>query len=343
MFRCTPLLGLLACSEYDLAKFDGVDVFYQDPPAEVDVLLVVDNSCSMAPFQEKLASEFDGFVSFFTEAKVNYQIGVVTTAVAPSVAVPGVCPQAQIDAIPPVGELVQGVVLTADTPKADEVFAELVSVGTCGSGSEMGLEASWVALTEKADGANAGFLRESAMLSVLYVSDEQDSSPSAVHTYLNGFQTQVKDPAIRGSFNASGFVVTSVDKCLGEQANFAHVGSRYLEMIGETKGVTADICADDYSAKITELSLKAARLQDTFYLSKEPDTSTLLVEVDGVEVPCSSGRYTFERVEDPEGGAEDVPAIVFNHSELPPSGATVLVSYYQGVGEASEFCPDEGV
>jgi hypothetical protein len=215
-----------------------------------------------------------------------------------------------------------------------------VNVGICGSGAEMGIEASWVALTDAAE-ANGDFLRADAMLSVLYVSDEQDSSPQPVRDYLNGFQSQVKDPAVRDSFNASGFVVTADDTCTGDQANFARVGSRYLEMIEETRGVTADICADNYAAKITDLSLRAARFQDTFYLSKEPSVGSLIVEVDAVEVPCDLGQWTFERVPDPEGGSEDVPAIVFDRMQLPPAGATVLVSYFAGDGDPVDFCPEE--
>lgn len=340
MLRFLSLCGLLAaCSEYEIAKFDGVDVFYQDPPSQVDVLLVVDNSGSMEPFQQKLAAEFDGFVSFFTAANVDYQIGVVTTAVAPSIPY-GVCTPAIVGDIPPTGELVDGIILTPDTKDADQVFADLVNVGTCGSGSEMGLEASWVALTEKAE-INGDFLRPDAMLSILYVSDEQDSSPSPVRDYINGFQTEVKDPAIRDSFNASGFVVTADDTCTGDQAYYAHVGSRYLEMIEETAGITADICADDYTSKITDLSLRAARFQDTFYLSKEPDVSSLVVTVDAVEVPCDAGQWTFERVDDPEGGPDDVPAVVFDREQLPPAGATILVSYFTGGGDPLDFCPAE--
>ena len=42
----------MSCSDYDLIKRDVGDVFYQLEAGEVDILLVVDNSCSMEPYHE---------------------------------------------------------------------------------------------------------------------------------------------------------------------------------------------------------------------------------------------------------------------------------------------------
>jgi len=82
--RFLPFLALLpiGCVEYDLQRFDGTDVFYQKPADLVDILLVVDNSCSMAPYQTKLASNFQSFIQFFVDVDVDYHIGVTTTTVS---------------------------------------------------------------------------------------------------------------------------------------------------------------------------------------------------------------------------------------------------------------------
>ncbi len=334
------LAFLVGCTEYEITKFDGVDVFYQDPPASVDVLIVVDNSGSMQPFQEKLATEFDGFVTYFESAGVDYQVAVTTTAVAPSIAY-GACTPAIINDLPAPGEIVDGTIITADTPDADQVFADLVSVGTCGSASEMGLEAAWIALGIKGNDENEAFLRDNAMLSVLIVSDEQDSSPRPVHEYLNDFQSQVKDPDVRDSFNLSGFVVTEVDNCEGEQAMNARVGTRYIEGIEQTSGIQADICADDYTARIEDLSIRAARMVDTFYLSKTPDVSSIIVEVNDEEWLCQDGAWTYEEVANPDGDDGLVPAIVFDRTTLPPPASTILVSYFSGGGDPIDFCAEE--
>ena len=81
-----PLLLLAAaaatgCSDSNIRRFDIVDVWHQNPPDEVDILMVVDDSCSMDPYQARLGSNFETFISYFIEADVDYQIGVVTTDV----------------------------------------------------------------------------------------------------------------------------------------------------------------------------------------------------------------------------------------------------------------------
>ena len=46
---------------------------------EVDVLWVVDNSCSMSEEQEAIASNFPQFMEYFLDSSLDYHIGVVST------------------------------------------------------------------------------------------------------------------------------------------------------------------------------------------------------------------------------------------------------------------------
>ncbi len=74
------LLGLLgACSDYSYTQKTTTDVFQQRRRNTVDVLMVIDNSCSMAEEQNKLAANFSAFISAFDDIDVDWQIGVVTT------------------------------------------------------------------------------------------------------------------------------------------------------------------------------------------------------------------------------------------------------------------------
>ena len=66
-----------------------------------------------------------------------------------------------------------------------------------------------------------------------------------------------------------------------------------LEATRITGGVQGDICDPSYDKTITDVSLAAARLSDTFFLSEEPNVDTLLVEVGGVEQPCAEGTWSF--------------------------------------------------
>jgi hypothetical protein len=345
--RAASLLGLSvlggtlisSCSEYEYILREGDDVFYQLEAGEVDVLLVIDNSCSMQPYQQKLSSNFDAFLTFFVEGDVDYQIGVVTTSVIDPVAVSGTeCTQAIVDSIPEAGHLLDGTFITPEDEDGAEIFSEWVNVGICGAGYEMGLEAANLALTAPlVNGPNAGFLRDDAYLSIIFVSDEEDASPLGVNDYINTFR-EVKGQRSRDVFNASSLVVDSVGDCTTQQQQSgATRGGRYLDVAEQTSGVIGNICADDFEDIVTELSLASSRLTDTFYLSQMPDASSIIVGVNGEEIPCDEGSYTYD-LGTLEG--EEIGVIIFERSEMPPPQSKVTVSYDLGTGEPAAFCPD---
>ena len=136
------LAAIAGCSDYEVYSLENADIFYQLEASEVDILLVVDNSCSMQPYQTKLASSFDSFLTYFLEGDVDYQIGVTTTSMQEVEFDPAYaqyCSQADIDAIPAPGVLVDNQIITPDTPNADSIFSDIVNVGTCGAAYELSL------------------------------------------------------------------------------------------------------------------------------------------------------------------------------------------------------------
>ena len=322
---------LIACSDYDLIKRTQGDVFYQLEAGEVDILLVIDNSCSMQPYQEKLATNFDSFLTFFVEGNVDYRIGVTTTTAGdPPEADGQLCFQSDINAIPSSGNLVQNQVIDSTTVNASTIFEDLVHVGTCGSGYEMGLESAVNVL----ENSNNLFLREEAYLSVIFVSDEQDSSPLGVNDYINRMRS-VKDRLARDVFNASSLVVEDTTLCSADQvASGAAVGSRYIDFAEQSNGLVENICGDDFASIVTDLSLNSSRLHDTFFLTKKPDLTTLVVGINGEEIPCDSEEYVWKY----EVLEEDIPVIRFDRESLPPPSARITVQYNGGGGDAADFC-----
>lgn len=316
-----------ACkSDNSLSKLDGDDAFFQVEAGKVDVLLVVDNSGSMQPYQSKLSENFEDFLSFFT-GFVDYRIGVITTSIEdlePS----EFCSAEEIAAVPSGGVLVGNTWITADDADGDERFRELVQVGTCGGGYEMGLETARLALD---NGTNPGFIREDAYLSIIFVSDEEDSSPLTTSEYVNSFRA-LKGATVRDRFNASALVVTDEADCTSAQLDAgANESLRYTDVADQSGGVIGNICAGDFADIVTELSLASSRLRDTFYLSQTPDAATLIVGIDGEEVPCEEGRWVYDEV-------DGAPAIVFDRAQLPPPGARITASYDYGDGDPSGFC-----
>jgi hypothetical protein len=57
----------------------NTNVFIQDANPKADILLIVDDSCSMSDKQQALATNFSAFIAYAERANVDYQIGVTTT------------------------------------------------------------------------------------------------------------------------------------------------------------------------------------------------------------------------------------------------------------------------
>lgn len=326
---------LLACNDYEVVVRETTDVFLQDPPEKVDILLVVDNSASMQPYQEELGQNFAGFIQFFLEADVAYHIAVTSTTLAPGLPVGSFdCTTEDVLELVEDGEIAGPLILAPGTPNAEQKFAELVDVGTCGSGAEMGLHASWVALTDRVlDGTNAGFLREDAALSIIYVSDEQDASPEPVWVYVNELRA-IKAMTGRDAVTLSALVALTPAYCPDDLAP-AVPGTRYVEAAEETGGIVADICTEDFGDIVQELGLNASRLQDTFWLSEWPETESIEVTIGEELVPC--GDWHYRRLEDADGVEQ--PAIVFERDAMPRSLTEIQVYYRYGTGQELETCP----
>lgn len=337
--RLWTIFAVLAasCSDYELTKRGTGDVFYQEQPGAVDILLVVDNSCSMQPYQEELANNFDAFLTYFIQGDVDYQIGVTTTTMTEAqVNSAAGCTQTDVNRIPSPGELIDNVIINQDTANASEIFDDIVNVGICGAGTEMGLEAGLKVLENQ----NSTLLRDEAYLSVIFVSDEEDASPMPVNNYINAMRA-VKDATAREVFNASSLVVTDINSCNANQVNSgATFGSRYVDVSDQSGGIQVNICSDDFGNIVNELGLNSSRLNDVFFLSSYPDLSTLIVNLERSsedpdeaflleDVPCNHQDYPWS-YEIFEGASGPEPVIRFQRESLPPTNTRISVEYNQG-------------
>lgn len=312
------MILLLACSnESAFNSTEVTDTFTQNPSEAVDILVVMDNSSSMAPYQAKLSGTFDRFVEYFAKLNVDYRIGLTTTD--PNDA----------------GALV-GEPISRDTPDPDQAFADMVNVGTDGAGNEMGLLAAQNALD------NDDFVRDYASLSLLMVSDEDDASPDTVQDYLYAYYV-VKNGNTPELFNLSALVVVDETICTTEQAAQSTPGARYIEASTKGKGMLGNLCetGSRFEDLITEFSLTATRLESRFELSKEPDPDTIEVTVTAAGsspeiVGCETGAWSYD-APDPEDPL-DAPAVVFSLDYMPPADAGISIRYNIGGGSGSGAC-----
>ena len=147
------------CNDYEILKLEAEDIFYQLEASEVDVLLVVDNSCSMQPYQQKLSQNFNAFLTYFIEGNVDYQVGVVTTT---SDRVEETCWQAVAEGLP------EGLWIRRDPRPETCSSAPRVAGILAGSGLEVGCADPAAARSLIGDPAVAGVVVDGCNVSALF-------------------------------------------------------------------------------------------------------------------------------------------------------------------------------
>lgn len=288
-----------------------VDAFVQDR-AVVDVLFVVDNSGTLANERDRLAAEFDRFLSVLLAAEVDFHVGVTSTDLSAETGDEG-----RLRGAPRY--------ITRGTANPEEVFARAVRFPwTREVAHEQGLAAMAAALSPpNIDGYNQGFLREEAALAVIVVSDEDDQSIGPVESYVR-LLAALKPPGRSANVSLSAVVGDRPDGCYppGEEDVFgarAEPGERYLEAAAATSGLTQSICAADFGPFVGQLATTLAALRRVFPLSAPAEADSIRVRVDGVLVPRSATNGWTLR---PDGRS-----IEFSPNRTPRPGAEIRIEY----------------
>lgn len=264
-----------------------------------DLLFIVDDSGSMSDDQTKLANSFSTFINWITGAMVQFHIAISTTDTSAT------------------GE--QGAfvgtpkVIDNNTPNVISAFQSNVQVGDTGSGSELGLEGSRLALSEpNLSGVNAGFLRAEARLYIVYVSDEEDQSSDSVATYKSFFENLKGDPdkvffaAIAGPpplgcFNAYGN---------------AEGSPRYHDISAGTGGLFDTLCQADFGNTLQNLAFEVTSAEGEFFLTEVPVPETIEMIVNGVTQ--TPDRWTYN---------PGTNSVKFFEQWNPVPGAEVIAHY----------------
>lgn len=309
--------------------------FTQHERPEVDILFVVDNSCSMSDEQANLSANFSSFIAFADNLELDYQVAVVTTDVEGGFPGPR-CPSPLVGARP--SGLAQGacgyfadgnadgsrqdpawrIIDRTTLPSPGAAFAATVIQGTHGSGNEQGLQAVYNALSAPLiTDWNAGFLRPDAHLAVVFVADEDDHSPHSVPFYLNALR------AIKGFRNPQLMSASAIvgDPAVGCGLQ-AEAGTRYIQVAQETGGVFESICTENWSVALENLGRSVFGYKSRFLLSNPPEPGSIEVFVDGFPVaataPSGQARWSFDPL---------ALSVDFSPLAIPEPGAEILVRY----------------
>lgn len=270
MTRCTAAVLLFAvfasaCDETRvrdaLPPGARLDAFQQSTASKVDVLVVVDNSASMVEEQENLGKNFDRFLSFLTDAAVDFHIGVTTT-----------------DIINDKGRLVNAAghpsVITTETPDPLASFSANVKVdSTAGSALEAGLDAARRTFELKPE----GFLRDDAWLFIIFISDEEDDS-FGLPKYFYRYFSQIKGKGNEAMVQIGAIVGDVPGGCVSDQGR-AEPGERYAQVVQLMGGRMGSICDPQFDEILRQMGIDAVGLKRKFHLSKVPDLSSLKVTV----------------------------------------------------------------
>ena len=286
-----PYVPLAEADQSAIGSYDSVyeETFEQEEIDSVDILFVIDNSCSMNDKQTQLAANFDTFMNVFISSGIDYQIGFITT-----------------DSYDSLGPLITNT--TAD-PIA-EVEQIIDDIGTHGSANEKGLHFSYYGLQSGYEfGPGSDFWRTDSKLIIIYVSDEDDHStgitPTSIKTYTiaaKGSADRVVAHAVAGDY--PGGCTTN---------GGASEGTDYYTVVTYLNGVFLSICEDDWGTPLETLANESI-LKSSFTLSRDPIEITIEVTVDGV----STTDWTYDASSN---------AITFDESAVPEAGESIYVSY----------------
>ena len=275
----SALLLCLGCTDFTLRPVDPEDPlpksvivresFVQAPLPKLDLLIVIDDTASMAQEQASLASDFSSLLEALDTLEIGWQLGVVTTDMSG----------------PEAGWLVGSPwILTPDLPLRDEIFSEMIQVGVSGSGPEAGLAAAATALDLCAvGGPNAGFRRDDALLHILFVSDADDQSeewlgadpPAPFLERLSSEAARTELPA-----KASALVGPLPAGC-SSSSGVALPAARYERVAADSGGVLSPICAADLAPVLASLSDVSVVWQRDFELREIPEPGSLRAELNG--------------------------------------------------------------
>lgn len=318
------ILGLVACSNQRFGTVTQGDHFGQNVSYnnKVDVLWVVDNSNSMSQHQQKIAEQVSAFVSALKNSGMDFHIGVTTMDMSSS------GEKGRLLATP----LGSPAVLTKSTPNMISVLQQRLQMGDGGSSVERALEATKAALSEpNLSGANAGFRRfdpsdktKGAVLAVIYLSNEDDESGSAVPDPVAFFDSVSVDSQYVNEapqWVVSFIGTTPEDPACQTVPWTKEDGLAYINLAQKSGGGVASICNGNFSAAISNIKGHILTMMTEWHFPKTPVESTIKVFINGVQIPNdATNGWTYVATR---------KVLQFHGTAIPPINSSIDVQYTQ--------------
>jgi MYXO-CTERM domain-containing protein len=267
----------------------ATDRFVEPEGQDVDLLWVVDDSCSMAIPGERLVAASPALLEAMDRSLARDQMSVVR---ADSRWPDGGWPERCVP---------HPAVLTPGYPEASFALQCMLSVGARGREVASGLGAA-VRFVENAiappsrEGVinpAAGFLRKSAKLAVIVASDEEDLSTEPLPLLRDFFR------ALKGYDRADLVTLHAIaggERSCRSTSPWVQAGLRYRSLALELGGTFHEICDEDYRPHLEEIARVVLSPSSRRYsLSRPADPAGLIVTVGGAQVIADAlDGYTFD-------------------------------------------------
>jgi hypothetical protein len=246
-------------------------------PREVDLLFVIDNSPAMASYGDRLRANTSGFINVLNTLQgglPSLHLGVVTTEIAE---------QGRMRT----SDRVAGAFISDvryESPERfrnyvdllPEVFAEIADVGSSGDVDARALDAIRLALDQP---ANAGFLREEALLAVIVITATDDASATSVAAAAQALKSRKADPG--------RVLISLIAGPCSDELGTASSAPRLHELLDQfpERAIFTSVCQQNLSdalilfASLAYLSV-ASPCVEAPLLDLEPS-------IDGVQADCS--------------------------------------------------------
>lgn len=262
----TQVTGQEICPECALDGLQLAEESFTQPvqqTRELDILLVVDNSGSMAEEQAKL-SNLSPLLDFIKD--VNWRVAIASTNASENY----------------FRETLDSLDVTRTFAEKKQRFSDVIlSLGTSGTGNEQGITQTYNSVVRNHPNGSGRWVRNDSFLSVIVVSDEDECSNGANCGATNAQLLDRVENTV-GKERATDFRFSSLikpDSATCPQA--AYVGNRYKAMSDATSGLVSPICDNSYEDFLESIAANLAiEIEHGFHLAHDA-AKILSIEVNG--------------------------------------------------------------
>jgi hypothetical protein len=261
---------------------ENAELFTEPGVPPVDVLMLIDNSCSME--EDNLSDVRLGMGPFVDtlEEVADWQLLQVT----------------EQDGCGNEGVLDENTA-NVETILIDNAFS---AAPTAALFTEQLLEHAATALSKTAPGAcNEGFLRAGSLLHIIVISDEPEGSGTPYTSWLDDYETYVAGP----DYLKVSAVVDLTGCGLG--------GTGYIGAANATGGTILDICTPDWGSDLSDIASEVLDGVRTYNLAEPAAPETVVVKVNGVvTTDIVVNGNTSVTINSPAIGEGDLVEIVYS-------------------------------